>query len=186
MRGSHHTVFRGCGSRSAARWTIAPLAIAFAVLAPDEARASLLSEEAEDTLATVIALFVLFVVPVVLIVLFWMVHILPEKIAHKRHHPQFEAIRTLCLLSLAFGGLLWPIAWIWAYSKPVMYKLAYGTDRLPHTAAAVEPAIASHDEAVASLRDRLALIEDRVPASELTTLRADLEALEAKFVTGAR
>ena len=71
----------------------------------------------------------LFVVPVVLIVLFWMVHILPEKIAHQRHHPQFEAIRTLCLLSLVFGGLLWPLAWIWAYSKPVMYKMAYGTDR---------------------------------------------------------
>ena len=30
-----------------------------------------------------------------LIVLFWMVHVLPEKIAHKRHHPQLEAIKTL-------------------------------------------------------------------------------------------
>ena len=59
-----------------------------------------------------------------------MVHILPEKIAHKRHHPQFEAIRTLCLLSLVFGGLLWPLAWIWAYTKPVMHKLAYGTDKV--------------------------------------------------------
>jgi CBS domain containing-hemolysin-like protein len=93
--------------------------------------ASLLSPEAEDTLATVLALFILFVVPVVLIVLFWMVHVLPEKIAHKRHHPQLDAIRTLCLLSLVFGGLLWPIAWIWAYSKPVMYKMAYGTDKSP-------------------------------------------------------
>jgi len=93
--------------------------------------ASLLSPEAEDTLATIIALFVLFVVPIVLIVLFWMVHVLPEKIAHKRHHPQLEAIRTLCLLSLVFGGLLWPLAWIWAYSRPVMYKMAYGTDKSP-------------------------------------------------------
>jgi hypothetical protein len=90
--------------------------------------ASLLSPELEDTLATYIALFVVFVVPVVLIVLFWMVHILPEKVAHKRGHPQFEAIRTLCLLSLLFGGLLWPLAWLWAYSKPVFHKMAYGTD----------------------------------------------------------
>ena len=66
-----------------------------------------------------------------LIVLFWMVHVLPEKIAHKRHHPQLEAIRTLCLLSLVFGGLLWPLAWLWAYTKPVGYKLAYGTDKHP-------------------------------------------------------
>jgi len=91
--------------------------------------ASLLSPELEDTLATYIALFVVFVVPIVLIVLFWMVHILPEKVAHKRGHPQFEAIRTLCLLSLLFGGLLWPLAWLWAYSKPVFHKMAYGTDK---------------------------------------------------------
>ena len=89
----------------------------------------MLSPELEDKLATILALFVIFVVPVVLIVLFWMVHILPEKIAHKRHHPQFEAIRTLCLLSLVFGGLLWPLAWLWAYSKPVLHKMAYGTDK---------------------------------------------------------
>jgi hypothetical protein len=29
--------------------------------------------------------------------------------------------------------LLWPIAWLWAYSKPVFYKMAYGTDRVDHT-----------------------------------------------------
>jgi hypothetical protein len=168
---------------------VLPLTLAFALTTPPAAHASLLSAEAEDALATFIAIFVLFVVPVVLIVLFWMVHILPERIAHKRHHPQFEAIRTLCLLSLVFGGLLWPLAWIWAYSKPVMYKMAYGTDTLPHGVVPDEPAaLAAHDGDgdIASLRDRLARIEERVPTSELTTLRADLEALEAKFVQGAR
>jgi hypothetical protein len=35
----------------------------------------------------------------------------------------------LCLLSLVFGGLLWPLAWLWAYVKPVTYKLAYGTEK---------------------------------------------------------
>jgi hypothetical protein len=53
---------------------------------------------------------------------------MPEKIAHKRNHPQVQAIHTLCLLSLFFGGLLWPLAFLWAYSKPVFYKMAYGTD----------------------------------------------------------
>ncbi len=154
---------------------------AWVLLGPAPAHASLLSEEAEDKLATFIALFVLFVVPVVLIVLFWMVHILPERIAHKRHHPQFEAIRTLCLLSLVFGGLLWPLAWLWAYSKPVMYKMAYGTDK----ASDVPIADATPVEARAappSLRERLGRLEARVPADELTALRADLDALEAKFV----
>jgi CBS domain containing-hemolysin-like protein len=150
---------------------------------PQEARASLLSPELEDKLATFIALFVLFIVPVVLITLFWMVHILPEKIAHKRHHPQFEAIRTLCLLSLVFGGLLWPLAWLWAYSKPVMYKMAYGTDKHPDALEAAEHGPANGHSEGARLRERLARLEDRVPDTELAALSADVDALEAKFGT---
>ena len=91
-----------------------------------------LSPELVDTVADYMAIFVIIFVPGVLIALFWMVHILPEKVAYKRGHPQADAIKTLCLLSLVFGGLLWPLAWLWAYSKPVMYKLAYGTDRVEH------------------------------------------------------
>ena len=105
------------------------LACTFLALAAAPARASFLSGEALDTMADVLALVVLFLVPAVVIVLFWIVHVLPEKIAHKRHHPQRDAITTLCLLSLVFGGLLWPIAWLWAYTKPVGYRLAYGTDK---------------------------------------------------------
>ena len=101
------------------------------LLVPASASASLLSPEMEDKLADILAVVVIFLVPVIGIVVFWLLHIMPEKIAHQRHHPQFEAIRTLCLLSLAFGGLLWPLAWLWAYTKPVGYKLAYGTDKHP-------------------------------------------------------
>lgn len=134
--------------------------------------ASFLSPEAEDSLATGIALFVIFVVPVVLITLFWLVHILPEQIAHKRNHPQFEAIRTLCLLSLVFGGLLWPIAWIWAYSKPVLHKMAYGHDKL-HP----EP-----EDVHVGLQERLARLEAAgLPETEMKRLRADIDALEAKL-----
>jgi CBS domain containing-hemolysin-like protein len=92
-----------------------------------------------DTIADYLAIVVLFVVPVVLIYLFWMIHIMPEKIAERRGHPQADAIKTLCLLSLVFGGLLWPVAWLWAYSKPVLHKMAYGTDRIEHGAAPVLP-----------------------------------------------
>jgi CBS domain containing-hemolysin-like protein len=136
--------------------------------------ASFLSPELEDKLATFIALFVIFVVPVVLIVIFWLVHILPEQIAHKRNHPQFEAIRTLCLLSLVFGGLLWPIAWLWAYSKPVLHKMAYGTDQLHPEEE--EPAVGLHE--------RLAKLEAAgLPPSELLKVRADIAALEAKVAS---
>jgi CBS domain containing-hemolysin-like protein len=171
----------GSNGRTRIRATVGVLIALIALLAPTDAQASLLSPEAEDKLANFIAIFVLFVVPAVLITLFWMVHILPEKIAHKRHHPQFEAIRTLCLLSLVFGGLLWPLAWLWAYSKPVMYKMAYGTDKLDaHADSGHAPG--EGDDGTGDIRERLARLEGRgIPASELKTLRADLEALEAKF-----
>ena len=79
-----------------------------------------------DTIAGYLAIFVLVFVPALLVYVFWMIHILPEKIAERRGHPQADAIKTLCLLSLAFGGLLWPFAWLWAYSKPVLHTMAYG------------------------------------------------------------
>ena len=107
-------------------------------------------------------------------------HILPEQIAHKRNHPQFEAIRTLCLLSLVFGGLLWPIAWLWAYTKPVGYKLAYGTDKHPDYYK--EHGIPEPENAAADLRQRVDALEDRgVPATELAAIRSDLAAVEARL-----
>jgi hypothetical protein len=96
--------------------------------------ASFLEGEALDAVADYIAWGVLVIAPVVGIAVFWMVHIIPEKIAEKKRHPQVKAIQTLCLLSLVFGGMLWPLAWLWANTKPVGYKAAYGTDVLdePH------------------------------------------------------
>ena len=85
-------------------------ALAAAVVAATPSHAA--SSEFADTAAHVLALFIIFAVPIGGIVLFWLVHVLPEKIAHKRHHPQQEAIQVLCLLSLVFGGLLWPLAWL--------------------------------------------------------------------------
>jgi CBS domain containing-hemolysin-like protein len=102
------------------------------VLLPQTARASIFEGETLDSIANAIAWIALIIAPLIGIVVFWLVHILPEKIAEKRHHPQAQAIQTLCLLSLVFGGLLWPIAWLWAYSKPVFYKMAYGTDVEEH------------------------------------------------------
>jgi hypothetical protein len=148
-------------------------------LAALPARASFLSGEALDTAADIIALVVLFVVPVVVIVLFWLVHVLPEKIAHKRHHPQVEGITTLCLLSLVFGGLLWPLAWLWAYTKPIGYRVAYGTDKHDtyfeemdekHRAGTLP------SESVLQLREELASMESRgALPPKLRALKARLD-----------
>ena len=101
-------------------------------------------------MANVLSWVVLALVPCLGIALFWIVHVMPEKIAEKRHHPQKDAIHTLCLLSLVFGGLLWPIAWLWAYTRPVGYKMAFGTDKhedffVEHGDKAQRGELASHE-----------------------------------------
>jgi CBS domain containing-hemolysin-like protein len=126
--------------------------------------------EALDKMADVLTWVVLIVAPVVGLAVFWIVHILPEKIAEKRHHPQAGAIQCLCLLSLVFGGLLWPIAWLWAYSKPVLYRLAYGTDKVAHGQA--EPGAAQPPP-------------DKPQADELQRLRQRVAELEAKLESGS-
>jgi hypothetical protein len=98
-------------------------------LLPTVASASMFAGEALDKVADYLAWFIVIVMPIVGIVVFWKLHILPEKIAEKRHHPQKDAIQVLCLLSLVFGGLLWPIAWLWAYTRPTTSFIAYGTEK---------------------------------------------------------
>ena len=145
------------------------LAVSWLLITPSTASASLLSHEAEDKLAGFLAVFILFFVPVVGIVLFWLVHIMPEKIAHNRHHPQFEAIRMLCLLSLVFGGLLWPLAWLWAYTKPIGYKLAYGTDKVDHDAEGDSghgPSVQDEASELNALRAEVAVLQARVRKAE--------------------
>jgi hypothetical protein len=129
------------------------------------AHASFLSGETLDKAANVLAWVVLVVAPVIGIVVFWMVHILPEKIAEKKNHPQAKAIQTLCLLSLVFGGLLWPFAWLWAYTKPVFHKMAYGTDiGEPHEPGKPEPGpeAAMADTEVAKLKQKIAALEEQL------------------------
>ena len=176
-----HTVeARPAGLRRLRALVVAALVAVAVLVSPGSARASLMSPAMEDAVAGYLAIFIIFFVPVVLIVLFWLVHILPEQIAHKKHHPQFEAIRTLCLLSLVFGGLLWPLAWIWAYTKPVGYKLAYGTDKHPDYYK--EHGLPEPEVATADLRQRMLDLEGQgVPAKDLDAIRADLASIEARI-----
>jgi hypothetical protein len=138
--------------------------LVLSLLAASPAHASMFSGDTLDAVADGIAWFVLAVVPLLAIALFWIVHVMPEKIAHKRHHPQAQAIHTLCLLSLVFGGMLWPLAWLWAYTKPTHYRLAYGTDKAEsyHLAMAEQHA------------------EGKLSELELSHLRAELDAIAAR------
>lgn len=133
--------------------------VAFTLLAlPSSAHASIFHGETLDSIANGISWVVLIVGPIIGIAVFWMVHILPEKIAEKKRHPQAKAIQCVCLLSLCFGGLLWPLAWLWTYTKPVLHKMAYGTDVGESHGHAGEEVMKEENE-IQKLRARIAELE---------------------------
>jgi CBS domain containing-hemolysin-like protein len=138
-----------------------PLTLLGAAFLPQSAHASLFHGETLDSIANGISWVAIVIAPIIGIAIFWLVHILPEKIAEKKKHPQTKAIQCLCLLSLCFGGLLWPLAWLWAYSKPVLHKLAYGTD--------VDETIGHHRE------------DEKEDKSEVERLRARVVELETEL-----
>jgi len=156
----------------------APLLVA--LLAPVAARASFLSGEALDTAANWLSWFVIFLVPVVGIGGFLFVHVLPEKIAERRHHPHKDSIKVLCILSLIFGGMLWPLAWLWAYTKPIGYRMIYGTEK--HEDYYLEKAQELH-EGKLSADEALALRAELAAMASKNPLRPDLQLLADRLDT---
>jgi len=147
--------------RSGGAWLAAA-----SLMAPAAAHASFLSGEALDTFANALAWFVLIVMPLVALGAFWYVHILPEVIAEKRHHPQKDSIKVLCILSLFFGGMLWPFAWLWAYTRPMGYKAIYGTEK--------------HDDHYLAMAERARI--GTLPRDDLLHMRDELRAMAARHV----
>ena len=149
-----HSLVARCSTRAA----FAAL-LAFQLFMPAHARASLFQGDTLDAVANGISWVAIIIAPIIGIVIFWLVHILPEKIAEKKKHPQTRAIQCLCLLSLAFAGLLWPLAWLWAYTKPVLHRMAYGTD-VDETVGHGHDAKSEQVE-IEQLRSRLAELESK-------------------------
>jgi uncharacterized iron-regulated membrane protein len=165
------------------RRTASAIAALLATSFPATALAS--SGSMVDTVANVLAWIVIVLVPIAGIYLFWKVHILPEIVAEKRQHPQKDAIKVLCIMSLIFGGLLWPIAWLWAYSKPVIHKLAYGTDKHEDFYKKAAPGVPATAQEVARLRaDLERLTTMGVDADDLRAVKRALARLEEKLAGG--
>ena len=135
-----------------------------ALYLPLAAHASFLSGDALDTAANALSWFILVLVPVAAIGGFLFVHVLPEKIAEKRQHPHKDSIKVLCILSLFFGGLLWPFAWLWAYTKPVGYRAIYGSEK--------------HDDYYLEMGEEA--LAGKLPPEDVEHLRIELEAMQAK------
>jgi len=110
-------------------------------------RSTLFAQSAEATIASMTGLdYFTFVVLAVLIAagiaLAFVLGSLPGKIAVDRDHPQADAIRVAGWLGLLTLGLLFPVALIWAYTKPSASEetetLRQEIDRLGERVGALE------------------------------------------------
>lgn len=70
----------------------------------------------------VLDIFALIVIGVLIAAVIWLVVLLgpiPGNVAHRRDHPQADAIRVLGWIGIATLGLAWLAALVWAYTKPI-------------------------------------------------------------------
>ena len=88
---------------------------------------------------------------------------LPRKIARERGHPQADAINVASWIGVITMGLLWPLALIWAYTRPAGWEATTPADAPPQRTAGTA------DEA-ARLGARLDAVEQ-----QLARMSADKE-----------
>jgi CBS domain containing-hemolysin-like protein len=144
-----------------------------------------MAEGMEEAIADKMVWLIIIVMPIAFIYGYWKIHILPEKYAEKVHHPHLKTIKVLCFLSIVFGGLFWPLAWLLAYSKPVFYKMAYGTDKSDEyfTSHAVEHAGAPLD--LSMVEDEIMQLEEKLSGLNqkrdlIKQLRSSAQSLTSK------
>ena len=91
--------------------------------------------------------FVVFAVLIaVAVVVFVSLGKLPGQLARKWGHPQASAINVAGWIGMATGGLLWPLALIWAYINP---SGSHGsrTENDQHGRSVTEPEVAANQPA---------------------------------------
>lgn len=66
----------------------------------------------------IFALIVLVVLLLTVVGIWLFLSMMPGKIAKKRQHPQAEAINVCGWLGGLTLGILWPVAFVWAFAKP--------------------------------------------------------------------
>ena len=65
--------------------------------------------------------FIVLIVLIAVVIAAWiMLAMMPGQIARKRNHPQAEAINVMGWWGAITMGILSPIAWVWAYTNPVV------------------------------------------------------------------
>jgi amino acid transporter len=117
-------------------------------LAPHDLPAFITAPGETDVLMVIMSLFLVFAV-VMFGVLFFRLHSLPERIAHKSHKIQFEIVAVLCLISLfTHMHIFWIIAILLAlieipdFTTPLR-RIAGSVERMAGTPAEPEATTAN-------------------------------------------
>ena len=63
---------------------------------------------------------------------------LPGQIAQRRGHPQADAIQVAGWIGIVTLGLLWPLALIWAYTRPTGSAADVAVDEIAGLTARIE------------------------------------------------
>jgi len=80
------------------------------------------------TLLDLFALFVLIVLLIAVVGIWILLGMMPGRIAAQRNHPQAEAINVCGWWGVLTLGILLPLAFIWAYTKPDNQQVVSPTD----------------------------------------------------------
>ena len=150
-------------------------------LAPGLASASFMQGETLDSFAMGLAWFIVIALPIGGVIVFWKLHILPEKFAEKRHPPaEGRDPGAVSAVADVRRAAVAPIAWLWAYTRPTGTYMAYGTEKhedyFHEMNEKWRAGKLSHEEAE-ELRDELEGIASRARLPrKLKALLKDLEA----------
>ncbi len=104
----------------------------------------------------IFAILILVVLGVTIAAIWVALCMLPGKIAGKRGHPQAEAIRVCGWLGGLTGGLLWPVAFIWAYLRSPP-----GLIPAQETGQPGAQSLGALTETVSALQGRLSALEEK-------------------------
>ena len=102
---------------------------------------------------TFVVMFVLLTAAAILIKL---LGALPGNIARSRSHPQADAINVCGWLGIVTLGLLWPVALIWAYTRPP------GAPGTPDQDTDSRQSVKALEQTIAELSERLELYEQQL------------------------
>ena len=72
----------------------------------------------------IFSLIVLLILVIAAVAIWAILGIMPGRIAKQRNHPQAEAINVCGWWGVLTLGILLPLAYIWAYTKPIAKPIA--------------------------------------------------------------